>query len=123
MTQIKKRQIAVLDDDQIQHILFKKRAVNVASDIQLHFFEEAELLLEFMKGQELETIISDLNLESMSGWNFIDELFKLGFEGKVFIMTSSIISGDRAKAKKEKRIYGFYEKPLSDSNLIQILTA
>ena len=123
MTQIKKRQIAVLDDDQIQHILFKKRAVNVASDIQLHFFEEAELLLEFMKGQEVETIISDLNLESMSGWNFIDELFKLGFEGKVFIMTSSIISGDRAKAKKEKRIYGFYEKPLSDSNLIQILTA
>jgi DNA-binding NtrC family response regulator len=123
MTQIKKRKIAVLDDDQIQHILFKKRAAQIASDIHLHFFEEPEILLEFIKTQQVETIVSDLNLESMSGWDFIDQLFKLGFEGKVFIMTSSIISGDRAKAKKEKRIYGFYEKPLSDSNLIQILTA
>lgn len=123
MTQMKKRQIAVLDDDNIQHILFRKRAVKVASDIQLHFFEEPEVLLEFMKDQEVDTIISDLNLESMSGWTFIDELFKLGFEGKLFIVTASVIPGDRIKAKKEKRIHGFYEKPLSDSDLIQILTA
>lgn len=123
MTQIKKRQIAVLDDDQIQHILFRKRATQLALDIQLDFFEEPETLLEFMKSNEVETIISDLNLESMSGWLFIEELFKTGFEGKLFIVTASIIPADRIKAKKEKRIQGFYEKPLSDSDLIQILTA
>ena len=123
MTEFKKRKIVVLDDDQIQHILFRKRAVKFAEDIDLHFFEEPKKLLEFMKGQEIATVISDLNLESMSGWIFIEDLFKSGFAGKLFIMTASIFPADRIKAKKDQRIQGFYEKPLTDSDLIQILTA
>jgi CheY-like chemotaxis protein len=62
-------------------------------------------------------------MESMSGWTFIEELFKLNFEGKLFIVSASINREDRLKAKKDKRIHGFFEKPLSDSDLLQILTA
>lgn len=123
MTQDNKKQIAVLDDDQIQHILFRKRALQLTSNIQLDFFEEPSDLFEFMKNHQVETIISDLNLESMSGWFFLEELFKTGFTGKVFIVTGSVIPADRLKANKEKRIQGFFEKPLSDSDLLQILTA
>lgn len=123
MTQENKKHIAVLDDDQIQHILFRKRALQLTSTIQLDFFEEPSDLFEFMKKNHVETIISDLNLESMSGWFFIEELFKSGFTGKVFIVTGSVMPADKVKAKKEKRIQGFFEKPLSDSDLLQILTA
>jgi two-component system, response regulator PdtaR len=123
MNQTEKRQIMVLDDDQIQHILFRKRAQQVASDFQLHFFEMGESLLEFLLENEADTVVSDLNMEAMDGWIFIEELFKLGFKGKLFILSASVNEEDRIRAKKDSRIHGFFEKPLSNSDLIQILTA
>lgn len=123
MTENKKRKIAVLDDDQIQHILFKKRVQKIGSDFELHIFEEGADLLEHLRNYKTDVVISDLNMDSMSGWTFIEELFKLKFEGKLFIVSASVIREDRLKAKKDKRIHGFFEKPLSDSDLLQILTA
>jgi CheY-like chemotaxis protein len=123
MIENRKKKIAVLDDDQVQHILFKKRVQKVGSEVELQIFEEGEDLLEHLKNYHADVVISDLNMESMSGWTFIEELFKLNFEGKLFIVSASINREDRLKAKKDKRIHGFFEKPLSDSDLLQILTA
>ncbi|GMQ29453.1 hypothetical protein Aconfl_20960 [Algoriphagus confluentis] len=92
-------------------------------DSELRFFDQPSEALSFLATTPQAWVVSDLNLGEMDAWEFLDALSGQGFRGKFFLMTSSIINTDRIRASADSRVFGFFEKPLSEADLIQILQA
>ena len=123
MSSFSVQKILVLDDDKIQHLLLKKRFNLISKQIDLTSFERALEALDFLKSNSVDVVLTDLNLGGMDGWEFVDELEKINFNGRLFFLTGSIIPEDRRRAEGDPRITGFYEKPIAETDLIQILNA
>lgn len=117
------RSILVLDDDKIQHLLLRKRVNLITTDVELKSFEKAVDALNFISYNRVDMILTDLNLGIMDGWEFVDELDKVSFGGKLYLLTGSVVPEDRKRAERDPRISGFFEKPISEFDLIQILEA
>ncbi|MBC6367389.1 response regulator [Algoriphagus sp. AK58] len=122
MSNFSQKQIIVVDDDKIQHLLIRKKIQLLFVDVQIHFFESAESVIDSLKSNPVDIIITDLNLDMMDGWDFVQELENIGFKGKLYIVTGSIMASDRIRAEGDPRISGFFEKPLSETDLLQILS-
>lgn len=72
-----------------------------------------------------EIIFLDLNMPVMEGWEFF-EAFKRDFakfeeKTKIFILSSSINPADIERAKNERSIIAFLEKPLNAKNLKKVI--
>ena len=115
--------LVVLDDDKIMHLLLRKRINLLGVKSDLKFFDQASEALSFLTDAPQALVISDLNLGDMDAWEFLDSLFSQGFQGKFYMMTSSIIKSDWVRANDDSRVSGFFEKPLTEDVLIQILEA
>jgi response regulator RpfG family c-di-GMP phosphodiesterase len=115
--------IVVLDDDRIQHLLLRKRFQSISGEIEIVAFDQVEEAITYLNGQVVDQVLTDLNLGMISGWDFVDELEKINFKGGVFFLTGSIMPEDRKRAAQDPRISGFFEKPLSETDLMQILRA
>lgn len=113
--------ILILDDDRIQHLLFKKKIGLLRSGVDLVFFEDADLALEFIQNTPPAVVISDINLNQIDGWEFLDEVSKLNFKGDFFLLSGSIHPDDRNRAESDPRISGFFEKPIQEVDLVYIL--
>ncbi|SEF40236.1 response regulator [Algoriphagus boritolerans] len=121
MSDFTKRKILVLDDDKIQHLLFRKRVAILKIDIDLIFFEDALSALDFIAASPPHVVISDINLNKMDGWEFLEEIHGLGFNGAFYLLSGSIYPEDRSRATKDERVSGFFEKPIKESDLHYIL--
>lgn len=117
------KKIIVLDDDKIQHLLFRKKAERLGIELSMLFFESAEQVLDYLSMDSADVIVSDLNLGAMDGWELLEELDRLKFAGKVFLLTGSVSREDRDKATANRLIGGYFEKPISEEALKLILTA
>lgn len=115
------QRILVLDDDKIQHLLLQKQFFLVSEDIEMRFFENAVEALDYLKDNPVNLIISDLNLGVMDGWEFVDELEKIHYAGKLFFLTGSIVPDERRRAEMDPRVSGFFEKPVLQKDLHQML--
>lgn len=115
--------IVVLDDDKIQHLLLRKRFQSISSKIEVAAFDQVKEALQYIHLQQVDVVLTDLNLGSVTGWDFVNELEKIKYKGDLFFVTSSIVPGDRSRADLDQRISGFFEKPLSETDLMQILRA
>ncbi|AIZ40216.1 MULTISPECIES: response regulator [Cellulophaga] len=85
--------------------------------------DDLEALLK--SNQELpEVIFLDLNMPIMDGWDFLDEFCKIpDIESKtrVYILSSSIFSGDIEKSKEYSIVKDFISKPLTDIKFEHLL--
>lgn len=115
--------LVIVDDDKITHLLLRKKIQLVEFNSEIKFFSKPGDALDYLKTAQKSKVVSDLNLEEMEAWDFLDFLEKQGFEGQFFLMTSSVNSSDRIRANSDSRISGFFEKPLSETDLLQILEA
>ena len=61
-------------------------------------------------------IVLDINMPVMNGWEFLDKLNTIAIKPlvKVIIVTSSIDSSDKDKAKEYDQVFEFMEKPLQE---------
>ncbi|MGM0946801.1 MAG: response regulator [Bacteroidota bacterium] len=122
--------VLIIDDD--PGVLFLHEII--VKEGELHpdpkTFYDAEKALNFIFSQDLEQnkmlIFLDINMPSMSGWEFLE---KLGAsiqyaEIKVVMVTSSLDKSDREKSTEYELIIDFWEKPMDEnqvSDLIQKL--
>jgi CheY-like chemotaxis protein len=121
MREASKRTILVLDDDKIQHLLLKKRLALLDVEVQLIFFEDALMALDYIQTFPPDIVISDINLQKLDGWQFLEKVTELRFAGKFFLLSGSILQDDRIRANKDSSVSGFFEKPIQESELIYIL--
>lgn len=69
-----------------------------------------------------DIILLDINMPIWDAWDFLDEFSKLvtGWDGIIYIITSSIDKVDEAKAKEYKLVKGYLKKPVSFEKIIEI---
>ncbi len=121
------KRFIVIDDDPINNFLCSKNIKKSVQDADIITFTEGETGLNYIKSNFSEPNIGnailflDINMPTMSGWEFMGEFEKVAPEIKdqvfIYILSSSVSQVDKDKAKIHPDIIDYIEKPL----LIDIL--
>ncbi|MCC5938478.1 MAG: response regulator [Lunatimonas sp.] len=116
-------QFMLLDDDPINNMFNKMIIKKIYPDASLIAFEEPLKALEYLEHSfdrssvEKTTLLLDINMPVMSGWEFMEEFENLETAIKerivIYILSSSIDPRDIEKAKDNTHVINFIEKPLS----------
>ncbi len=104
--------ILFVDDDKIQHMINKKNLLRLKPELELFFFENPFLALEWIDDNEADLLLLDVNMPEMSGWEFLDELVKKGNHIDVKMLTSSMDPEDIQRSNEYRQVTGFLVKPL-----------
>lgn len=123
--------VLIVDDDKMIILLHKVIVVKsklCESPVTFNNGNDAlEFLIAEFKTDQHYLILLDINMPVMNGWEFLDAIQLMPFANNVSIImvTSSVDTGDKVKAKQYPQIITFLEKPLkSDScNYIKSLPA
>lgn len=124
--------VMLVDDNEIDNLINQKMIE--ASSISEHIFihSGAKSAIEFLKNVEKlakgpvslylpELIFLDIDMPLMDGFQFLDEFEKLSEtikdHCKVIMLTSSLNPQDMNKAKKNKYVMKYLNKPLTQDNL------
>jgi response regulator RpfG family c-di-GMP phosphodiesterase len=118
-----KQRFIVIDDDSISNMLCKKVIAKTIPDAEVITFTEPEkglayLLTTYEKPTSGNAILFlDINMPSMSGWEFMEQFKEAGETVKkkihVYILSSSVNPLDKEKARTNPGIVEYLEKPLS----------
>lgn len=120
----------VIDDDPINNLLCTKNIKKSVQDADVITFTQAEIGLNYIKSNFNKSNIGnailflDINMPTMSGWEFMDEFHNFNSEIKghvsVYILSSSVSDVDKQKAKTDPDIVDYLEKPLLADTLKMI---
>jgi CheY-like chemotaxis protein len=124
--------IYLIDDDKIFNFLNQMLIKKTKGDsCEVICFEDAQKALELLK-QNLnlmqttlpDKIFLDINMPVFDGWDFLDELNKLNFNGHncdVYMLTSSVSPFDIAKSRTYEMVRDFISKPLTEAKLMHLI--
>jgi CheY-like chemotaxis protein len=127
--------VMLIDDNEIDNLINQKmiEASGIAEHIFVH--SGAKSAIEFLKNIEKlakssitvylpELIFLDIDMPLMDGFQFLDEFDKLTEtiknHCKIVMLTSSLNPQDMNKAKKNKHVMKYLNKPLTQDNLKKI---
>ncbi|WP_373522070.1 response regulator [Aquiflexum sp.] len=113
--------LVFVDDDKIQHMINRKNLLRIKPDIELFFFENPFEALDWLKINEADLLILDVNMPEMQGWDFLEELVKTGNKIRVKMLTSSMDPMDVVISEKYDQVSGFLVKPLQTDVLMEML--
>lgn len=109
----------IVDDDPIVTFLQKKLVTKSELDPEPYLFNNGYEALKFLTEEsdpETEYLIMlDINMPSMSGWEFLHDLEQLPnkYHCHVVMVTSSIDRKDKLKAANNDLVVDYIEKPVS----------
>ncbi|MUP47497.1 response regulator [Gramella sp. BOM4] len=109
----------IIDDDPIvtflQHKIVSKSGLDPDPKIFKNPKEALQFLEEGLENHLRYLIMLDINMPSMSGWEFLDELelLEAKYQCHVVMVTSSIDRLDKRKAANNELVVDFIEKPVS----------
>jgi len=120
--------IMLIDDDDLEAIILRRRLARLGYSGHLEVFEYADRALEYLKSPQrprVKLILCDVNLPRMSGMAFADAFAALYPElrdGTVFYLVSgSIDPRDRSSAEAHPATAGFLTKPFGNETLTDVL--
>ena len=121
----------IIDDDPIHQygmkILMKK--VDFSNEVMVfHNGQEAiDAMLDLLNlGETLPSVIFlDLNMPIKDGWGFLDDFVKIPHQNReqviIYVVSSSITSGDRIRAGQYEIVSNYIVKPVEEYQLREIL--
>lgn len=117
--------ICLIDDDSMQHWLNEKIIHSIDKAIEICSFSNAEIALNDLMAGEIkpDVIFLDINMPLIDGWEFLEEISAKEIQIPIYMLTSSIDSKDKEKAKKFSVVKGVLHKPLKQEILENILYA
>ncbi len=120
------RETLIIDDDKIICILHEKlcRIHNLPSPRAFTTAEEAlAYLLEKNSSCQSFTILLDINMPGMNGWQFLEALggYELFADMYLILLSSSIDGRDMERAREYPLVNAFISKPLNTSKLQLLL--
>lgn len=129
---VKPHRFIVVDDDSMNNLIVKFMLLKFNSEAEIELFLEPEVALETIKqefsgisGQKPTILFLDLNMPTMSGWEFLDAFERMPAEVRaqftIFVLSSSIHEGDKRTAEANPLVSGFISKPLTLAILEQIM--
>ncbi|MGK0638862.1 response regulator [Schleiferia thermophila] len=114
-----KKQIMVVNDDQIQNLICRKVfTMNIPDTEVIDFVDPAEAFNAIVEQKAAPRfILLDVNMPGMSGWDFIERLKEKGLEFPIVMFTASVDEEDREKAAAAKMVKMFLDKPMTKEKL------
>lgn len=122
--------IWVVDDDPIYQIIVNKIIKKSELFLSVSSFKNGKYAIDALKKilekEEIlpNIILLDINMPIMDGWEFMDEMNTLKSQIKepiqIYIVSSSIASEDKNKAKNYPEIIAYLSKPINSNDLILI---
>lgn len=116
------KRFIVIDDDPINNLLCTKNIKKSVENADVITFTEAEIGLNYIKSNfnnpnaENVVLFLDINMPTMSGWEFMEEFQNVTSEIKhhvsIYILSSSVSEADKQKAKVHPDVVDYIEKPL-----------
>lgn len=128
-----KKNICLIDDDQIYQFLCKKTFEKSAYVRSLMIFSNGKEAIDFFMEHKSHTsdlpdvIFLDLDMPLMDGWQFLDEYIPMKEdivkEMVIYIATSSTHPVDLSKAKEISDVKGYLIKPITTESFNKIMAA
>lgn len=122
----KKRQYLLVDDDATSNLICELNIKKIDPGAVIHSFNDPDQALASIKEnripdeENLGVLFLDINMPSMTGWEFLDEFRKFCPEIRskflVYILTSAI-EDFSVQQKKYSCVTGFLTKPLMQGKL------
>jgi two-component system chemotaxis response regulator CheY len=120
----------VVDDNRTSNLICEYAIRKFSAEAEVELFTEPEVALDKIKNEyrpdnvdDITVLFLDLNMPSMTGWDFLDAFKDLSKEVQkkfiIYILTSSVDERDKEKARTQPLVSGFYSKPLTLPNIIQ----
>ncbi|MES2863126.1 MAG: response regulator [Bacteroidota bacterium] len=120
----------MIDDDPINNLLCTKNIQKSVQDANVITFTEAAIGLDYIKSNfntpnsGNAILFLDINMPTMSGWEFMEEFQHINSEIKdhifIYILSSSVNEVDKQKAKVHPNVIDYIEKPLLAETLKKI---
>jgi CheY-like chemotaxis protein len=116
----------LIDDDPIINLVHKRVIQKVEDAAPIDIFISGIKALEYFKASASvpQIVFLDINMPEMNGFEFLDELLKdksIKKEGlSIYILTSSLNSKDREKAKRYPILKGYLGKPLNAEAVLNL---
>lgn len=114
----------VVDDNRTNNLICEFAIRRYKREAAIDLFTEPELALHNIKkeyalekGDAHTVLFLDINMPSMTGWEFLDEFRHFGEKVHkqfvIYILTSSVDERDKEKAESDPLVAGFFSKPLT----------
>jgi CheY-like chemotaxis protein len=117
----------IVDDDPIINLISPKIINQVYPEARVVTFDDPDLALTYIKSTYKKVCASnallllDINMPTLSGWEFLDAFEKLDIRVKgrikIYMLSYSLDPKDRERASKNKNVLGYMEKPLTKESL------
>jgi CheY-like chemotaxis protein len=118
----------IIDDDEVYVMGVKRMLAKTNLSDTVLVFENGLKALEYISDSTHEvpdTILLDINMPVMDGWQFLDGFSKVknGFNKKVtiYMVSSSINPVDLARAKSYSDVTDYIFKPITTADLQRLL--
>lgn len=112
-------QILIIDDDPVNNLICEKVILGQGFAEHVTCFcdavEALKWLCEVSPSEHPDMMLLDINLPTMSGWEFLEQLKTRLPEHKIriYMMSSSASLDDKLKAEVHPALAGFVMKPLT----------
>jgi CheY-like chemotaxis protein len=120
------KKIVLIDDDSLTNIINKRIIQLVNTTIEVVVFTDIEAAELFLKTSDQSgdyLILLDVNFPFSSGWEFLESYQQFLIQSKVIVLSSSIDTYDRDKARKYPMVVDYITKPLSLEMVKEMLCA
>ncbi|MEO6549269.1 MAG: response regulator [Ferruginibacter sp.] len=123
------RKFILVDDDSVNNLISTIIITEALNKADITSFQVPETALAFIGQKYLQNIeptilFLDLNMPTLSGWEFMEEYlqFPEGIKEQIsiYILTSSIDDRDKDKANNYDNIAGFITKPLEEKLIVSL---
>ncbi|PZF71774.1 response regulator [Taibaiella soli] len=118
----------IVDDDPISNMICKTVIKKAIPKAMITSFTEPEKALDYLMNElsgNRVTLLLDINMPTMTGWDFLDSFVHLNDAIKknisVCILSSSVDSRDKERAASNKLIKGFLSKPLTAEMIVSLM--
>ena len=120
----------IVDNDPVNNLLCSLTIRDVAREAEIQTFDFPVKAFEHIATTHLNTddvtvLLLDINMPVWSGWDFLDNFEmldeKIKSQIKIYIISSSIDTTDKHRARENKNVIDYIEKPLSEKTVSSML--
>ena len=121
------QKIVLIDDDWDCLFLQKRTILRSGLVSEVAVAKSGEEALDLIRNSESlpEIVFLDINMPSMDGWEFLDELMsekdEADFAMNLYILSSSLNPDDHKKAESYSVVKGFIPKYLTEEHLQEVI--